>query len=328
MTVTTLRPLPAVDVNAVSGACPLPHLGLIRAQGADAAQFLHNQLSQDFLNLDAQHAHLAAFCNAKGRMQASLLGVKLQDDELLLILSRDLLERTLKRLRMFVLRAKVQLSDATADYALWGLLGHAVPQSLADAAEPGRVFHTEAGRFISLYPAAGQVAQALYLAPAPCSAPAQPEHSPALWQWAQVLSGIATLSAPVFEQFVPQMLNYESVGGVNFKKGCYPGQEIIARSQFRGSIKRRAFIASSNQALEAGQDVFSAQRPDQPVGVVVQAAPAPAPAFAQASEQAQYFAIVSMQINALDEEGGLFAGAVNGAVLDIYELPYSLLEDI
>ncbi len=318
MTVTTLRPLPAVDVDAVSGACPLPHLGLIRAQGADAAQFLHNQLSQDFLNLDTQQARLAVFCNAKGRMQASMLGVKLQDDAFLLILSLDLLERTLKRLRMFVLRAKVQLSDATADYALWGLLGHAVPQSLADAAEPGR--------FISLYPAAGQVAQALYLAPAPCPAPAQPEHSPALWQWAQVLSGVATLSAPVFEQFVPQMLNYESVGGVNFKKGCYPGQEIIARSQFRGSIKRRAFIVSSNQALEAGQDVFSAQRPDQPVGMVVQAAPALA--LAQVSEQAQYFAIVSIQINALDEEGSLFAGAVDGAALDIYELPYSLLEDI
>ena len=99
--------------------------------------------------------------------------------------------------------------------------------------------------------------------------------TPPLWQWGEVRSGIATITAPMVEAFVPQMLNYESVGGVNFKKGCYPGQEVVARSQFRGTLKRRAFIAHADAELAAGQEVFQAADPEQPAGIVAQAAPAP-----------------------------------------------------
>ena len=136
----------------------------------------------------------------------------------------------------------------------------------------------------------------------------------AVWQWGEVVSGVATVSMPVFEAFVPQMLNYESVGGVSFKKGCYPGQEVVARSQFRGTLKRRAFIAISDGQMTPGQDILANGDPDQPAGQVVQAAPRPEGGWA---------AIVSLQLSA--KETPLSTG---GAALQLLPLPYPLLEDI
>ncbi|TAM38400.1 MAG: hypothetical protein EPN61_13845, partial [Burkholderiaceae bacterium] len=109
----------------LNGVAALPHLGAIRVEGAEAAAFLHAQLTQDFSQLDLSQARLAAFCSAKGRMQASFIGFKRSTGEILLICSRDLLAPTLKRLSMFVLRAKAKLSDATADFNLFGLAGDA-----------------------------------------------------------------------------------------------------------------------------------------------------------------------------------------------------------
>ena len=107
----------------LNGISALPHLGVIQAQGEDAANFLHNQLSNDALLLPVGQARLAAFCSAKGRMQASFILVKTAPDTVLLVLSLDLLAQTLKRLSMFVLRAKVKMSDATGQWQLRGLLG-------------------------------------------------------------------------------------------------------------------------------------------------------------------------------------------------------------
>jgi hypothetical protein len=114
------------------------------------------------------------------------------------------------------------------------------------------------------------------------------------------------------------MLNYESVGGVNFKKGCYPGQEVVARSQFRGTLKRRAYIAHADAQLAAGQEVFQAADAQQPVGTVVQVAPAPGGGAD---------AIVSLQISAA-QAGHLHAGAADGPALGLLPLPYPLLDDI
>src|SRR5688572_24967522 len=114
----------------LEGRCALSHLGVIRAQGEEAARFLHNQLTQDFMLLPPGQARLSAFCNAKGRMLATFVGVPWGADQILLVVSRDLLAATLKRLSMFVLRSKVKLSDATADFALFGLAGDAARQAL------------------------------------------------------------------------------------------------------------------------------------------------------------------------------------------------------
>ena len=136
--------------------------------------------------------------------------------------------------------------------------------------------------------------------------------------WGEVRSGVATLSTPVVEAFVPQMLNYESVGGVNFKKGCYPGQEVVARSQFRGTLKRRAFVAHADTPMAAGMEIYATTDSEQPVATVVQAAPAPSGGFD---------AIISAQLSAV-EAGSLHVGASDGPGLQLLPLPYVLLEDI
>lgn len=299
--------------ETLQGIAPISHLGIIRVQGDDAASFLHGQLTNDFVLLDQQHARLAAFCSAKGRMQASFIGFKRAPDDILLICSQDLLTRTLKRLSMFVLRAKTKLTDASADFQLFGLIGNAVP-----ATEAPWTLHTQAdgSHLVHLYPAAGQP-RALLVAPVGTPAPQGIVLTPEQWLWTEVASGIAMVSEPVFELFVPQMLNYESVGGVNFKKGCYPGQEVVARSQFRGTLKRRAYIVHADQPLNAGQEVFAANDAEQATGTVVQAAPAP---------QGGWDAIVSMQIQSAQE--ALTAGSPEGVALTVQSLPYALLEDI
>jgi hypothetical protein len=300
--------------SGLSGNARLSHLGLIRVEGEDAAKFLHGQLTQDFSLLGLDQARLAAFCSAKGRMQASFIGFKRSPTEILLVCSQDLLTSTLKRLSMFVLRAKAKLTDASADYSLYGICTAAA--DVAQAA-PWSLRHEGNATRVTLYPADGCVRE-LWVAPADEAPPAGAALALEQWLWTEVRSGVATLSQPVFEAFVPQMLNFESVGGVNFKKGCYPGQEVVARSQFRGTLKRRAFVAHCDVSLTPGQEVFSSTDAEQPVGLVVQAAAGP---------QAGFDAIVCLQLAAL-ENGTLHTQSSKGPSLNLLPLPYALLEDI
>ena len=299
--------------QTLQGIAPISHLGVIRVQGEDAASFLHGQLTNDFALLDMQHARLAAFCNAKGRMQASFIGFKRAQDDILLLLSKDLLAQTLKRLSMFVLRAKAKLSDATDQFQILGIVGTELLQADTPA---WSLEQRDGAHWVQLYPVAGQ-ARALWVAEANVAAPQGPALSADAWRWTEVAGGIATLSAPVFELFVPQMLNYESVGGVNFKKGCYPGQEVVARSQFRGTLKRRAYLVESAHAMHAGQEIFAADDAEQATGTVVQAAPAPTGGWQ---------AIISMQTSASDQT--LTLDGPQGAAVRVLSLPYPLLDDI
>lgn len=295
-----------------SGASPLPHWGVIRAQGADAATFIHSQLTQDFLLLGPDSARLAAFCNAKGRMQASFIGIRPSAEEILLVCERDLLPQVLKRLRMFVLRAKCQLDDASAAFTLLGLAGSAVPTGLNT---PWQVQAQGAAQVIGLYPAQGQ-ARALWLAPAGTPAPDVAPLAPATWRWLEVMSGVPLVSQAIYEQLVPQMLNYESVGGVNFKKGCYPGQEIVARSQFRGTLKRRAYLAQANGEVPPGTEVFATNNEEQPVGVVVLSAANP-------GKTGQWSAVIAMQTSAAEQPL-----QASGLDVQLLPLPYPLRDDI
>jgi folate-binding protein YgfZ len=299
----------------LDGVARLTHLGVIRVEGDDAPKFLHGQLTQDFSLLNLEQARLAAFCSAKGRMQASFIGFKRSPTEILLICSRDLLATTLKRLSMFVMRTKAKLTDASEDFALFGLTGGAIQP--ASKSEPWVLTRVGDACVVNLYSANG-VARQLWVAPLGAALPHGEVLSLESWAWSEVRSGIATLTLPVFEAFVPQMLNYESVGGVNFKKGCYPGQEVVARSQFRGTLKRRAFVAHCDVSLTVGQEIFSGTDAEQPIGLVVQSAAAP---------QGGCDAIVCLQLSAL-ESGTLHVGSSVGAQLHLLELPYALLEDI
>ena len=304
----------------LNGITPLNHLGVIRAEGDDAVKFLHGQLTQDFSLLGMEEARLCAFLSAKGRMQASFIGFKRSPTEVLLVCSRDLLAPTLKRLSMFVMRAKAKLSDATEEFALYGVAGDALPALTGGVAHHAWAKTDMGEASVVFLPSVAGQPRALWVAPASESAPAGPALDPALWAWSEVQSGIATLTAPLVEAIVPQMLNYESVGGVNFKKGCYPGQEVVARSQFRGAIKRRAYLAHTDAEPAVGAEVFAASDLEQPCGLVVQAAPAPAPGNG-------WDAIVSLQITAA-EHGSLQVGASDGMVLTLSAMPYPLLEDL
>lgn len=295
------------------GITPLTHLGVIRAQGDEAAKFLHGQLTQDFALLGPQQARLAAYLSPKGRMLASFIACQRSATEVLLVCSRDLLAATLKRLSMFVLRTKVKLTDASDEFALYGLVGDALI-SIAGSAYPAWAkadFDDQI--LVHLYPALGQP-RGLWIAPQGSPAPQGQALDAALWAWGEVRSGVATLSAPLVETFVPQMLNYESVGGVNFKKGCYPGQEVVARSQFRGQLKRRTYLAHSPSELAVAAEIFTPEDAEQAVGLVVQSAPAPA---------GGWDALVCLQTHASSAD--LRAGP---APLALQPLPYALLTDV
>ena len=297
----------------LNGIAPLPHLGVIRVDGADAASFLQGQLTQDFVLLQDNQARLAAYLSPKGRMLASFIGLRRSSTELLLVCSRDLLPATLKRLSMFVLRAKVRLTDASADFQCWGLAGDALLSIAGSALPAWSKAEFGSASVVHLYPAESQP-RALLVAPADAPAPTGPALAPGLWDWSEVRSGVATLTAPVVDAFVPQMLNYESIGGVNFKKGCYPGQEVVARSQFRGTLKRRTYLAHAPSALAVGAEVFAPEDAEQPVGTVVQSAAAPGGGVD---------ALVALQIAAAS--GALHVG---GVALTLLPLPYALLDDI
>jgi hypothetical protein len=319
MTTSSIAPIDQF-ASQLQGVSALPHLGVIQAQGEDAANFLHNQLSNDVLLLPVGQSRLAAFCSAKGRMQASFVVIKTAPDTVLLVMSLDLLAQTLKRLSMFVLRAKVKMIDATTSWQLRGLLGNSALAVLAEAT-PWQTTSNDGGHAVALYPAVlgdTQMPRALWLGAPTQALPAGAELSTDVWAWAEVMSGVTLVTQPLFEAFVPQMLNYESVGGVNFKKGCYPGQEVVARSQFRGTLKRRTALVHSPVALTTGQDVFTATDPDQPCATVVLSAARP--------DGQGFDALVSGTLET--QQSGWLVGSAQGEALELLPLPYALLEDI
>lgn len=321
---TEIRP-PQPSPALPSGIAKLSQWGVIRASGPEAAAFLNGQLTQDFALLGDTQARLAALCSAKGRMLASFIGFKRGNEEVLLLCSRDILAATLKRLSMFVLRAKVKLSDASAEFSVYGLLGDAITGVAGGAHAAWAKQDIGLQSLVHLYPALGQP-RALCIAPAgllPIGIEGCPALSEDLWRYSEVRSGVATITQPVVDAFVPQMLNYESVGGVSFKKGCYPGQEVVARSQFRGSLKRRAFLVHSAIEIQPGQEIYADLPANadlqtvQPCGSVVQSAPALGGGFD---------AVVSMQTAHADAL--LSVPVANSASLQVLSLPYPLLDDI
>jgi hypothetical protein len=299
----------ADDSSLPRGAVPLPDWGVIRATGADARSFLHGQLTQDVAHLEAGRARLAGYCSPKGRLLASfVMWTEAASGDVLLACSADLLPATLKRLSMFVLRAKCKLGDASAALPLHGWVGSDVP-----GAQPWQVTEGAAGTAVRLPDAAGR-RRALWVGAAP---PVPETLAPEGWQWLEVMSAVPRIVAATAEQFVPQMINLEAVGGVNFQKGCYPGQEVVARSQYRGTLKRRAFLVRSEAPLQPGQEIFDAADPEQPAGMVVLAgAPAGLPAVAL------------VELKTAAAEGRLSARSPDGPLLTVLPLPYDLPAEV
>jgi tRNA-modifying protein YgfZ len=308
------------QASTLQGAVRLTDWGVILASGEEAAAFLHGQLSNDIKGLDARHARLAAYCTAKGRMLASFVACQLGAD-LALACHASVLPATLKRLRMFVLRSKLRLDDATATVALLGLAGAAAQAHLGSAA-PSEIWGATAlggASVVRLPDAEGQPRWLWAGASAQADAvlAALPDLPLATWNWLEVRSGVVPIVAETVEQFVPQMINYEVVGGVNFKKGCYPGQEIVARSQYLGKLKRRGVLVHAEAELRAGQEVYWSEDGAQPSGLVAVAAAAPA---------GGWDALLELKTAVL-ESGSLHAGSASGPSLSPQALPYALPAD-
>src|SRR5262245_58336494 len=265
----------------------LSQYGLLAAGGADARTFLHAQLSCDVESLADDTAAYGAYCTAKGRVLANFL-LWSEGAAFLLLLPRALVPGIRKRLQMFVLRSKVTLTDRSDDLVVLGLAGtgsRAALQGLTGSAPAGLLtiargggvtgIEIDGGRFVAIVPVAQaaaaweRVAGELTPVGAPC------------WEWLEIAHGLPWITAATQDQFVPQMANLELIGGVNFHKGCYPGQEIVARTQYLGKPKRRLFLAhvDADASPAPGDALVADGGGDQSAGTVVNAAPAPQGGF-------------------------------------------------
>ncbi|MCP3708998.1 folate-binding protein [Paraburkholderia sp. CNPSo 3274] len=330
---TLSAPESTADFDAVmkGGAYAiLPQFGVIDANGDDAATFLHSQLTNDVQHLDVAGARLAGYCSPKGRLLASFLTWK-TGDTIRLLISKDVQAAVQKRLSMFVLRAKARLTDDSDKLLVVGLAGdvRGALASVFDALPDGVHVKVDdpAGTLIRVPDAAG-VLRYLWVGPKEAVQARLAKLdglvkrvSPAVWDWLDIRAGEPRITQAVSEQFVPQMVNYDVLGGVNFRKGCYPGQEIVARSQYRGTIKRRttlANVAASLGAAHAGVELFHSDDPSQPCGMVVNAAAAP---------EGGIDLLAEIKLAAL-ETGSVHLGAADGPALRVLPLPYALPAEI
>lgn len=344
--------------GATGFVAPLTDLGLIAVSGDDAASFLHNQLTNDIEHLDPADVRLAGYCTPKGRLLATVLawkdaGADAGVPSIVLALPRALQPAIQKRLQMFVMRAKAKLQDVTADKALLGLGGTPAAAALAAwfpevPAQPYRHVDNDHGTLMRLADGADASPRYLWIAVPSVAVAAWPLLRSKLaavgghvWRLGAIEAGVPQITAATQEKFVPQMINFELVGGVSFKKGCYPGQEIVARSQYLGKLKRRAMLATiavagdaANDAAiaSAGADVFSSTDPTQPCGTIVNAetmqadAGSAAAAGSAATPVRYYKCLVEIKLAAL-ESGTVHAGSANGPALAFGTLPYALADD-
>ena len=316
---------------AVSGTvfADLTHLGIIEAHGADAQPFLQSQLSNDINALDSSHSQLSSYCTPKGRM-LGLFRIFRADDSFYLRLPASTLDTVLQRLRMFVLRADVTLEDASEAFIRIGIAGRKAADMLSGAtgqAAPDEVNTvTRSGDLTILrvpgiqprfevYAASIDAAKGLWdtlnVAAAPVGMPA--------WRLQEILSGLPAVYAATSEQFVPQMTNLQLVDGVSFKKGCYPGQEIVARMQYLGTLKRRMYLGriATDEPVAPGASLFTGSDSEQASGRIVDAQPHPDGGLA---------ALAVLQISAA-EAGDLHLGSQDGPAFTLESLPYTFEPD-
>jgi folate-binding protein YgfZ len=291
--------------TAATIVSPLAHLGVIEVGGADAASFLHQQLTSDVKHLADGEAQHSAWCSAKGRMLASFLVFR-SGPNYQLQLSADLLPAILKRLQMFVLRSKVSIVDLSDARQIIGVSGphaeqvlHAAGLAVPDAAlrctasADGLVIRLDQQRFEVLV--GNETAAKLWQALLPTARPVGTR----VWQWLEIDAGIPLITSGTREEFVPQMANFEQLGGVSFHKGCYPGQEIIARTQYLGKVKRHLYRAHSSSPIAPGTKIYSPANPEHPCGMIANAAPAPTGGYdALAIVQESFVAAADLEIAA------------------------------
>ena len=275
----------------------LDQYGLLQVAGEDARVFLHAQLTNDIENLAPGTARYAGWCSAKGRLLATFLVVP-SPGGFLLQLARDLVPTVAKRLSMFVLRSKVKISDASAQWAQFGQWGPGNGNPLS-VSESGDAITVRIGPD-----------RALLLVSEENSSNYKPDTSADEWALAEIRAGRPLIAQATQDQFVPQMVNLELSGGVDFKKGCYPGQEIVARAQYRGAVKRR-MVRLRGAALQPGQEIYSDDTLGQPGGTV-----------GTVVNSTGDEALAVLQVSTIEAKSPLRAGP-QSAALEMLPLPYS-----
>ena len=331
---------------------PLSDWSVITVTGPDATDFLQSQLTNSVKSMKStpagqiasleQGSRFSGYCSAKGRLMASfwMSRYEVATDtgetvpQFQMAISKDLAAQTAKRLGMFVLRAKVKVIDQTDQ-----LLSFAyIHESLAGVTDATlQVLQSIEGiRLEELPPVHLKdrlIHRHLMTIPKDMNSALvaletlmtehqlTPNHPNAnFWEWLEVKSAIPRVSLPTFEQFVPQMINMESLKGIDFQKGCYPGQEVVARSQYRGTIKRRLQLASinSSEVPAPGTEIFHSADPEQPCGMVVMAAHNP-------SISDEITLQVECKLEAL-QSGSTHLKSIQGPQLRFEALPYPLIE--
>ena len=316
------------------GYCSLPNWGLIFIEGPDAASFLQNQLTNSVLGLtptpsskiaqSSSSVRLVGYCSPKGRLLASAwLSSAPQegssDDRFALFISRDIAAGIAKRLSMYVLRSKVKVINVSDEWSVFGYC------SMNDDANSLMLDESQIGlRLPDVRIDQHNFVRVVVAEPKVLESFNNQGKVFATWSDLEVLSAIPRIVLTTQEQFVPQMVNFESVAGVDFKKGCYPGQEIVARSQYRGVIKRRLSLAHVDKSqmngvtVNPGTELFHSDDASQPAGMVV-----------LSSESVFQPDWIDFQVECKSEAleyGEIRLGSINGPVLKIDSLPYPLIE--
>lgn len=298
---------------------PLPQVSTLFATGADARAFLHAQLSNDIAHLPDDVARRAGYCSPKGRLLASLLVIPHADGYLMQV-SSDIATAIARRLSMYVLRAKVRITDESAtwtQYGIWGgecrarleAIGLRAPQAVMQvtSAEGRLLVCVAPERYLLLADAGTEAVLAGGFRRVAAHG----------WSLAEVRAGVALIGLATQDQFVPQMANFELVGGIDFRKGCYPGQEIVARSQYLGKLKRRMYRVATDAddaaIVAPGRDVYGGE--PQAAGMIVNVAPRP-------EGGSECLAVIQ---SAVAESGApIRLGAPDGPVAQVIDLPYAL----
>jgi folate-binding protein YgfZ len=302
----------------------LSHYGLIRYSGDDAQTFLQSQLSCDIREINHQQAQYGSYCTPQGRVLATFL-LWQQGNDYLMQLPIGLAASIQKRLALYVLRTKVQFTTVNDTLIRIGIAGQNAAALIEEITESPRNSDE------SLQVAHHEKISILYFSRQRMELITTAENAPPLWErlaqyaklvdtnywdWLNIQCAIPVILPETQEAFLPQMINLDAIGGVSFKKGCYPGQEIVARTQYLGKLKRRMFLAhiDTTVAIKTGDALYSIDMNNQSSGNIVNVAPSPHGGF-------DVLAVI--QQSSIDT-CEIHWQSLQGPILEIKQLPYSL----
>ncbi len=307
----------------------LSHLRFIRVSGADAETFLQGQITSDIRKVTPEHHQMGGYCTPKGRMLANFRVFSYQGTYILQ-LPNDTHEMMLKRLSMYILRSQVTLENASDQLTAIGLAGYCsaellatifktIPTSPGDSAEQDSVTLMNISGTTPRFEIFGQSSQIDELRQEISSQAKITD--PELWYLLDIRSGIPTIHAGTVEAFVPQMVNMQLLDGVSFDKGCYVGQEVVARMKYLGELKRRMYLARTDCSTrpQPGDDLYSSAGTEsgQRTGKIVMSAPAPEGGY-------ELLAVID---NSSIEAGSIHLKKCSGPNLEILSLPYEFDQD-